>query len=495
MTTTVPGAAYPSQLDLLNAMLSGLRFFYSRLTPPITRNVLPGSDDYKRLEQLAGRITIVITNNNIALLNSSPITATGVALQQLASLFNVFPRPASAGAGSVTATFSGASLTIPTNFTCTAASGKQFTATPATYAPGVPIPITAVTQGSNTNLPANAVLQWDLSVISGLNPLCLVTAAGVTGGTDPDTDEPLRTRLLQALANAAGGGNASEVVQLAEAASAAVQAAYCYPAAECSASYDVALTVANGNRTLAAATVAQVATLVIAQMPGQMQPNFTSVTAQYVDISVYVSLPLPQLASGAGGGYRDSAPYPKGEDVKCTAYTAPNAVFASTGIPVIGNSIGIWDSTYTDPTSGLVGIMREYTISSVTGSGPYTVQVQGGFVTTPLNCYVSTGALHLVQYAQAIAQNIALLGPGEKTASPDLLPRAARQPAPDVSSPAVLSHRVLDTLDQYPEILDYDFSVRYAVGTTTPLLAPSVPGTTADPPNILVLGSLALRAQ
>ena len=495
MTMAIPGAAYPTQLDLLNSMLSGLRFYYSRLTPPITRNVLPGSDDYKRLEQLAGRICIVINNNNVALLNSSPITATGTALQQLAALFNIFPRPASAGAGAVAAVFSGSSITIPSSFTCTAASGKQFTAAPATYASGVPVPIQAVAAGADTNLPAGAVLQWDESTLSNLNPLCLVTAAGVTGGAPADNDETLRTRLLQALANAAGGGNASEVVQLSIGANAGVQAAYCYPAAECSASYDVALTAANGTRALAASTVAQVATQVIAQMPGQMAANFTSVTAQRVDISIYVSLPLPQLASGAGGGYRDSAPYPQGEDVKCTVYSAPNATFVSSGQPVVGNSIGIWDGSYADATTGLVGIMREYTISSVTGTGPWVVQVQGGFIASPLNCYVSTGALHLVQYAQAIAQNIALLGPGEKTASPDLLPRAARQPAPDVSSPAVLSHRVLDTLDQYPEILDYDFSIRYAAGTTTPLTAPSVPNTTADPPNILVLGSLALRAQ
>jgi len=48
--------------------------------------------------------------------------------------------------------------------------------------------------------------------------------------------------------------------------------------------------------------------------------------------------------------------------------------------------------------------------------------------------------------------------------------------------------------NQYDELAGLEYMLRVETGTATPRSSPGVPATTADPPKVLVLKHLAIRA-
>jgi uncharacterized phage protein gp47/JayE len=487
-------AAYPTPSELLATILVAIVFGYTSqgLSPP---NVLPGSDHYKRAEAYSNRIAIAIANNKISAAASNPLTAVGSDLIALAAIFGLQPRPAAPAAGAVLVA-AASTVTIPAGFVGTSPDGQVYkTISTKTVANGGSVDVIALAPGFSSNQDPGTKITWSSAAIGGLAPQATVDSAGLVGGIDADNDDRLRTRLLRKLSAPPVGGNASSVGEWAEAASASVEAPYVYAGVRGPASYDVAVTAVGGTRLLAAPTLAIVRAAILAQMPGQNDLNVTSVTDQAVDVVISIDLPLP-LGAGVGGGFRDAAPWPA-ELAKVTAFNSGTgtATVSSTAGPVVGQSIGYWDPAYADPVTGIViGIMREGTVASVGGgAGAWTITLQGAWVVSPLGGYLSAGAVSLVAYAAAFAAGVALLGPGEKTSLPDLLPDAARQPATGSGmAPPNLSHRLLDAVDlSFPEVADIDYAATYTHGTTTTQTAPIVPATTADPPGILVLGNLA----
>jgi hypothetical protein len=511
MTMSVPtslpvaDAAYPTPDQMRDTVLRAIRYVYLRIN--IDRNVLPGSDDYLRIDKAAQRWGIAIANNQISAANSDPLTSQDIvggtqALTNLAAAFGVFARPAASSAGDAVVSFVGTFLTLPSSpaWTGTLADGHKITAAPGTYAQGTLVPVTADDSGASTNELAGAIITWDSAAIGALAPTATVATGGMVGGADADDQETLRQRLLRRLTAAAVGGNWSSVVGWVEASTASVGTGYCFSACQGAASYDICIVAIGGNRTLPPSIVALVKAYVAGQMPGQQQLTCTTVTPVGVDISLQAKIPLPQSAGGKGGGWRDGQPYPQGEDVKVTGYnpTTGIATFHGTvNTPVPGNSIGVWNPAYVDPLTGAVGQMVEYTIASVAGtSGAWLVTVQNGFSFSPLGAYVSAGAYSLVAYAATFAAAVAVLGPGQKTTLPELLPLAARQPDTDTQAPSDLTTTLLDELQTpYPEIADLQWGVHYLTGTTTSVITPPIPTSTANPPNIFTLSNFAFRRE
>jgi hypothetical protein len=108
--------------------------------------------------------------------------------------------------------------------------------------------------------------------------------------------------------------------------------------------------------------------------------------------------------------------------------------------------------------------------------------------------YCSPGAVNLKAYGSQILQAVQELGPGEKSVNQDIVPRGSRKPPPDIGYPVALSSLTLASVtNEHDEILSANFVARYATGTNVNLIRPSLPPTTADPPNILVLKNLAFR--
>jgi len=483
----VGDSSYPTPGEVRDAILRTLRVLCNRRG--LTINVEPGSDAYIRADAFAARVAIAIANNKIALEDSSPLDATEDALEELAGIFGVTRRPAASATGTVKIVTT-ATVTIPADFRATAPNGKKYkTITAGTYANGASVELIAVDAGLDTDQDEGTKLTWDSASIGALNQVCTVEVGGLDGGADEDNDDRLRARLIRRLSFPAVGGNWSQVVGWAEESTSSVEAAYVYAAVRGPASYDVAITKAGGDRTLNSTTINAVRAYILAQMPGQNDLNLTSVTAQYVDVILKATLPLPVNAGGAGGGWRDAAPWPA-ENAKITAYNVGTGIATvnSTTAPTVGANIGIWD--YAGET------MREYTIVGPIGggAGAWTFGVQNGFGFTPTNAYVSAGAVNLVGYTEAAMEAFAELGPGQKTTNVDIIPRGRRQPGPDVQAPTDLTiQQRRAVIEQYDEILDLEYANTYDTGTTNTRTSPSVPSTTADPPNILVVRHFAIR--
>jgi uncharacterized phage protein gp47/JayE len=490
---------YPTPDDVRALILGSMQIDAARRGLDI--DISPGSDHYVRASAFSKRVSVAIANGQIARDNYNPLTATGDNLLALCALYGITQRPAERAAGYVVVRVSTGSAPVPAGYRCTSPTGEKYqTTTAKTVANGETIQIQAVEGGESTNLSAGTRLTWDSASIGNLLKECTVDSGGIRNGTDADDEETMRRRLLAKLSRPGIGGNAAQIQEWAEAASSAVEAAYVYAAVRGPGSYDVALTAEGGNRTLDSTIVASVAAYVAGQMPGHADLNVTTVSPQQVDTVFAMTLALPTSAGGAGGGWRDSTPWPNATsgNVQITAYDDATGIAttdaAATNGLAIGTRIGIW---FPDAdNSGADAEMREYTVSYLNLSGGfYDIKVQEGFGSfDPTDAYISTGAVHLVSYATTALTKIRELGPGEKTASVDILPRGRRQPTPEEGTETDLNSRLLTAIqNEHSEIRSLEYAARYDAGTTTTRTSPSVPTTTANAPRILTPSQLAFR--
>lgn len=493
---TIDGAFYPTPEECLNQALNDLKFAYEQRG--LVANVEVGSDHYLRLKAISNRLSIAFQNNRVSISALSALTAEDEDLENLCGVHGVTRRPASKAAGFIVIGCSG-TVTIPQGHTLSAPNGARYqTITANTVDDGDTVEVIAINAGDDGDQTAGTIMRWESSSVGGLKADATVDDGDIDGGEPEDDNETLRTRLIDKLANPPLGGTASQIAQTAENASAAVEKAFVFAAARGAGSFDVAITKAGGDRTLSATTVATVQGAVRAAFPGFASINVTAATAQEVDVIMNVTLPLPIVAGGAGGGWRDASPWPSTADAtlaKVTAKSGSTLTVNSTSSnpPVAGKRFGIWDP---------VGeAMLEFTVQSVSGStGAYVVtpdpSVSSPLTNVQVGAYVSAGAVNLTTYSETFLEQAVLLGPGEKTANQDILPRARRQPSPDTEKPSALTTlQLAGVTGAHTEVLNIEYAARYATGTTTALTSPSVPSTTADPPKILVLKHLAFRRQ
>lgn len=151
--------------------------------------------------------------------NFLPDTGDDDAVLRWASLFNVPRISAVAAAGSVQATGSNG-VVIPAGWILQNSDGSvQFTVdADATIASGIAeIEITAIDRGDGGNVSTGASLNF-LSPIAGVLSSVTVLTPGITGGSDIETIEALRVRVLDRMQAPPKGGAASDYVEWAKAA-------------------------------------------------------------------------------------------------------------------------------------------------------------------------------------------------------------------------------------------------------------------------------------
>lgn len=507
----VDNVNYPTPDEIRRQWLAD--YFYAGKYAGLSFNVAKGSDAYYRAQAVANRLSIPFNNNRLAAQANSPEDATGDDLTELAARHGVPERPAVGASGHSTVTVASGSVTIPSGYKCTSGDGLQYQTTGSdTVSDGETVEIQAVDTGVGTNLAAATILTWDSAALGNLGQTCVVATGGLSDGADADTEEVLRTRLLRRLEFASAGGNPSQVNDWAEAASSAVEVAFTYSGLRGPSTYDVAIVSTDSDRIAASATVSTVAAYILGEMPGANNQIVTTVAAEQVDLIADIELPLPVNAGGAGGGWRDAVPWPSDAETGVNVYAEVTVIAlatrqitvnsTNTDPPVAGKRFAVWN-----PTGGSdsLGAMHEFTIQSVGGvSGAYVITIDASsdsisFITTGMYC--SAGAYNVKVYAEELRDALRALGPGEKSSDPDMLPRGRRTPGPDVSYPSEITSVLLSQVsNEYPEILDIEYADVFDTGTGaagtglfTARTVPSVPVTTADPPNLLTIGNLAFR--
>lgn len=143
-------------------------------------------------------------------------TAEAEWLERWASIWNIARRPAAAATG--TAQFTGTDGTvIPAATLATRSDGAEFvTAAEVTIAAGVAVAtVTAVLPGAGGNTDGGSALSL-VSPIAGAASTATVSGAGLTAGTDAESDDSLRARLLDRIRQPPHGGARHDYVAWAQ---------------------------------------------------------------------------------------------------------------------------------------------------------------------------------------------------------------------------------------------------------------------------------------
>lgn len=447
-------------------------------------NVAKGTEFYARAEAVSQQLAVCYANLPILADALMPDSAQGSDFQRIAAIYGLALGAAGTSAGSITFSRapSGSSL-VAQGAQLLDDDGQSYQVTVGgSYASGDPIPIASISTGASTNLVAGTVLRWATPPAFS-DSTAAVSNGGLTGGTDAETIEGLRARLLDRLRTPPAAGNAANLIAWAEAASAAVGKGFAFPCPSGPASVQVCVTGApsltNKSRAVDALVMSTVILpALIAQIPEYVQLTLTTPSDVDLDVSIGLAIPAAASAGGPGGGWLDAAPWP----VKASqGYADVTAVVNSTQFTINADVAPTANVSRICWLSPFDWTLYAGTVVSFTGSGPYQVTVDQPFVGIAVGEFISPQAEQSAVYFNTLLDAFAALGPGQITNLAGLLPRALRQPLVSLgvwpSDPIAPMLRTVE--DAGTEVLDVAYLYRSA--TSCPL-----PAAPSDGPKIFV---------
>lgn len=496
----------PSRASLVEAALRfWRRGLISRGVPAssATAATARGSDRALTAESFAQGVEVVL-GNAVALQDATmPDTAVGDDLDRLCAIYGL-TRSAGAGAqGNVIVTCTGTVTYAAGQEAVSDRTGLRYRVVAATSATnGASLAVVGIDIGTATDLDAGETLTWT-SPPFGSGTQCEVAAGGLTNGADADSNDRLRSRLLKLLREPQNGGSWAHYRQWAEDASAAVENAYVYPAAQGPATVHVAYTVAGTEANRYSRTGTTALTLIVANAIVAEQPEFADVTTttvahQNLDIALKVTLPEPPAGGGPGGGWVDPSADrwakaligdglgTSGVPYVVTVNSSTQFVTNSHASPVDGSTIHIWAAAELKLYTAVVD-------GTPTGSaGSWTFTIDRALPTVGEDDYLFPACEQGEAYCETFLAAVGILAPGEKTASASVLPRAYRHPKATEGFPSALTTTQLVGLQTtHTEITNAAYFAKdLTVGVTLPL-EPSVPGSVTSAPNVWRVRHLA----
>lgn len=483
MSTTVQSMKIKSQDEIRDDYLRTYRNALIRRGVADPR-VDEGTEIHARATALAQQIYVASLNTPLAADAQMADSAVGEDLIRLARLRGLSLRSAGPSAGPIVlgATVD-TTIPIPTGSQILDPTGALYeVAVGGSYLDGAAVTVRSIDSGTAANLAAGTVLRW-LAPPPYVLPTVEVGAGGLTGGADAEQEEGLRSRLLENLANPPNGSNWASANKAAEESSPAVQKAFCYPAANGPSTMHVAVcraptSTSKGRAVDALVLASAVAPGVSAAFPEYVEIVTTSVVDAPVDVSFGVALPASTKAGGPGGGWLDADPFPQWPS---TGYVAVSAVTSSTQItipatraPVVGSTL-CWLSTidWKLRTAKVTGYTATF------GGATYAITLDTPFTGVVAGDWIFPGAERMAKYVAAILAGFAKLGPGEKTSSAGLLPRAMRRPLATQAWPSTMVRPFLRALtDAGEEVGDADYLHRSQT-------VPPLPSLVTDAPRVL----------
>jgi uncharacterized phage protein gp47/JayE len=139
-----------------------------------------------------------------------PDTAVDEYLERWCSIFGIFRIPATLAIGNVTITGITGNI-VPAGTILQTADQIQFeTTSDVTLSAGTATAnVQALVAGSTGNQPAGGSLSF-LSPVAGINSNASIASGGITGGSDQESQESLRQRLIARIQTPPQGGNAAD---------------------------------------------------------------------------------------------------------------------------------------------------------------------------------------------------------------------------------------------------------------------------------------------
>lgn len=511
MATT--SAQVPTREQLVERALQYLQRGLVRRGVPVSSAraaTARGTDRWLTFQAFGQGLEVVLANNLTGEDACMPDTATGEDLDRICAIYGVTRSPGAGAQGPVTVTNAG-SATYPLDAELVADTTKKRYRVVAsvTVANGGSVDIEGIDRGEDTNLAAGAVLRWTNPPLGSAETV-VVAAGGLVDGQPPDDDERLRGRLFRQLQAAQNGGSWAHFRQWAEEASAAVEAAWVYPAVQGPGTVHVAYSIRGTadnrySRIGSKALTTIVARAIVAQCPEFGDVLVTPVGHQTLDLALRVRLPEPQLGGGPGGGWVDP-PATRWPTLKIglgnldgvptvSSCTTTQITCTATVAPTVGASIFVASATDRRPY-----LARIAAIDPSSTAGAWVLTLDRAIPTMAPGDSVSPASEHGVEYCETFLAQVARLAPGEKTAEVSVLPRGYRHPAADVVhevGEGPTNRSGLTTLElaalqlAHPEITNAAYYASGGVvGVTLPLL-PSLPFTVTNPPLVLRVRRLA----
>ena len=195
----------PSLSDLVASVRSDVETRVAGSTPGVRRTVLGAL-----ATALAGAVHGVYGALAARASQSVPYTATDTHLDGWGSLWGVTRKQPTAASGTATATgASGVLIAAGTRLQSAAGAVYSVDVDVSTAGGTASFQLTAVDVGSLGNQPAGAVLTW-VNTPTGLASTVTIGADGLAGGTNLESDDGLRARLLARIQAPGHGGNADD---------------------------------------------------------------------------------------------------------------------------------------------------------------------------------------------------------------------------------------------------------------------------------------------
>jgi len=354
--------------------------------------------------------------------------------------------------------------------------------------------VTCLDRGVSGNQVAGTELKF-VSPPLGIEETAIVSSqVPLTGGVDAEDPERKRSRILNVrrYKPEGGAGKIGHLRELAFNSLASLQNVFIYPALGGPSSCKVSVTrkydAANRNytRALDDAALAIVRSAIHADVPSPDEYVVGTVANEATNIALQLTIPDSVLIGGAGNGWSDAVPWP------------PLVVADSGRVTVsaiTANSVTLSANTLVVPLDGITRIawwssvdqmFRTFTVVSHSGAAGAWVcvldrsPVDSNGTAAAVGDYISPAMDNAAGYGATWLESMEALGPSEMTTDAARLPRAYREPHPDVESPKSVSMLMIKRMiDKHPEITDGDFAYRSKTN-------PTVPATVDLPPNVLV---------
>jgi uncharacterized phage protein gp47/JayE len=364
---------------------------------------------------------------------------------------------------------------------------------------GAEVEVEALDTGADGNLPGGSEVRFVAPPLN-IAPRAYVSAAfELAGGTDTETIDHLRARIIDDFASPAAGGNSAHIIELVRGNDPSLSACYVYPALGGPGTalvvpvvpFDVAgrsITRRPSEAQLQAARA-----VVQAELPESRDIYILAPTEHLVDFAA--TCRLPGIATG--NGWADATPWP-------ALVGADNGRVSISAVGSDGTSITVTANTTTAPTAALSSIawwssvdcrFRTTVVLSSTGSaGAWVLTLEtplvdysgappavGDYVCPAAKNSVIETAGVVTGYGATWLSMFVSLGPGEAVASSSFrYPHAARYPLISDTAPADFLDLSLFAMQQaHSEMSGSSFSY-------SPTTTPTIPATVATPPYILV---------
>lgn len=450
-------------------------------------NVSYGTDHYiygtaiGKIAELAGLNILAAADAQMA------DTATGEDLYRIGRIYNLSLKPAGTSVGSIVLRSSQDALGITSGQQLIDPQGLRYQVNiGGIFDNGDSIKIVSIDTGTGTNLAAGTVLRW-VSPPAFVSPTALVATGGLTGGVDAETDEGLRTRILNRIRYPIGGGNWVQFADIAEKSSVSVQKAFVFPAFNGPSTVQVCVvrnvTATNKDRDVDTTIIStDINPALQAEVFEGIELLTTTPTNIPTNVSIGLSLPAATSATpaGPGGGWLDGEPFPVYD---ADGYAQVYSVTSTTVFTVysdVAPQAGVSRFVFVNPDN--FKIYHTKVLSYVAGpvSNTYTVTVDTPCIGIAVGTWVFPDALNADTYIAALLEIFAQLGPGQITNLASLLPFAYRRPYVSDSFPSDIGPSILKFIvNAGDEIQDVQYL--YRSGTS-----PAIPSSVMDGPNILV---------